>query len=564
MREKKKKLITATETLRFEKSLELASKQLKETGNRAQENNAQQKAEKPYNGIMERNGNSGNKVNNVDGNTNGDPVGHQVEPLLNGPEVQLATPVDSAVATEQYVQELIEQKATIQGSNVMTNGHRSPSEGQGHGQDVTDSKPPSGAAQKSASQTSPQKSSIPKSGALKAPGSPKKSSESTRICGVVKYRKYNGAQKEAESQESGQESQEEDKNGLESHRLSTGGSKKVPPPPPPRKSSRQSGAMSPPPVDISGSISPVRETSTMIGPSNSPAAPANIVATSTPKEKPDGSPKRRALSKFQQDLLQGMAANMNRPDLQEQNLDHREVIHREPGSITKDSDTESTESIDSQEGVRHRNSKAVKISSFHNRQGGLAPPQENDNGNSSGGEAPPIPPSPRSVSPNPRATSPNPQGGKRVPPPPPVRKTSALSRQQAVIPETSKSAHLQEQYQKLKALQREHAQKSTSSSGSHTYVNIQQLRQEQAQLQMKNNAMQNFVSVQGKPAQPLTNGDVNKQGVMSSFQAMSGATVTTTTTTSPAQKNNANQLHLQRPIQTKTVIKKNEKETEIY
>jgi hypothetical protein len=158
--------------------------------------------------------------------------------------------------------------------------------------------------------------------------------------------------------------------------------KRVPPPPPPRKSSRASvQAMntreSPTGESDYENIESVRAAikeaqskrspgqGQMPSPNMMPVAVNHArsnsepVSTSTPLEKRIIG--RRPESRFQKDLMAGVYANMNRPDLQEQNLNVQKVVHspehRTHAPTGKDSlggssDSSETSSLDSQKGLQ--------------------------------------------------------------------------------------------------------------------------------------------------------------------------------------------------------------------
>ncbi len=201
------------------------------------------------------------------------------------------------------------------------------------------------------------------------------------------------------------------------------GGKKVPPPPPPRRSSRlitqspqgngqPKRSFSPPAYENIENF--VKLDEDVSGEGNSPQAIINNLnalsqnsnGTSVKGEQQKG--RGRPMSKFQQELAAGIYANLNRPDLQGQKLNHAHAVQnasgKEEGNSRNGSDSESTNSsLDSQTGTVLR--KAYRQDS----------PLGDGKVNKDGVKM---------------------REGKKVPPPPPVRRSSALSSvQKQTIPE---------------------------------------------------------------------------------------------------------------------------------
>ena len=227
--------------------------------------------------------------------------------------------------------------------------------------------------------------------------------------------------------------------------------KKVPPPPPPRRSSRSSlRVQSPQSTPTRRGTSPpayenIENFPTKVDPSENGASgghpPPGMVLISHGRSRsepaPDGAPGRppgrgRPLNKFQQELAEGIYANLNRPDLQSQHVNAAKVIHdpsvKEETAIRLElsgggnSDNESTtSSADSQSGTIRRNPKASGV----NGKDGVTMRE-----------------------------------GKKVPPPPPVRRSSHLSKTPEVETvkeenERPKSVHeLQQQFTQMEQQQK--------------------------------------------------------------------------------------------------------------
>ena len=136
--------------------------------------------------------------------------------------------------------------------------------------------------------------------------------------------------------------------------------RKVAPPPPPRKSSKVVAYVSPrhspvvPPrhplyenVDEEAIVKVNDYRGKVIAQPRSDASPTrHIILMSPPKP-------RKPLTKFQQDLAAGIFSDINRPDLQEQKLNAADVVRNSDTSSvdTNFSDSESSTSADSQLGV---------------------------------------------------------------------------------------------------------------------------------------------------------------------------------------------------------------------
>ena len=160
--------------------------------------------------------------------------------------------------------------------------------------------------------------------------------------------------------------------------------RKVPPPPPPRRSSRSSlRVQSPQGTPIRRGVSPPAYENIENFPAKSDpsGASSEAVATSQPSGGPppgmvmvsrsnsDTTGQRpRPMNKFQQELAEGIYANLNRPDLQNQHVNAVKVLHdpnvKEESKIrvelggSANSDNESTASSgDSQSGTIRRNPK---------------------------------------------------------------------------------------------------------------------------------------------------------------------------------------------------------------
>ncbi|XP_046552108.1 coiled-coil domain-containing protein CG32809-like isoform X2 [Haliotis rubra] len=167
---------------------------------------------------------------------------------------------------------------------------------------------------------------------------------------------------------------------------SDGKQKKVPPPPPPRKSSRL------PTASISSSsnaangnlMSPVRTVSvTSPSPDKSEEGQGRGPVSSTPKP----TPPKKPTSKFEKDLVAGIYANMNRPDLQSQKVAPERIINKasteekrlsreERGSSSES--TSSSASLDSQQGgvvMRRTSAEVVRRESTGERKVKPPPPE---------------------------------------------------------------------------------------------------------------------------------------------------------------------------------------------
>ena len=230
--------------------------------------------------------------------------------------------------------------------------------------------------------------------------------------------------------------------------------RKVPPPPPPRRSSRThlttALPLSPKSRD---SEPPTYENIEKLGivPGQSQAAASNVpiagytqisnkaASRTTPPPKSTSSPQESAkdsqrtspgtkpLSRFQKDLMAGLYANINRPDLQEQKINHETALsspqkkvetvkENKPKETTGSSDSESTSSVDSQQGVTMRRNVRAEVK--------VTPPKVKSPTSAKSPTASQIP---RSNNNGQRPTSSRESLGKKVPPPPPVRKSSVLS-----------------------------------------------------------------------------------------------------------------------------------------
>ncbi|XP_067650276.1 coiled-coil domain-containing protein CG32809-like isoform X20 [Haliotis asinina] len=168
---------------------------------------------------------------------------------------------------------------------------------------------------------------------------------------------------------------------------SDGKQKKVPPPPPPRKSSRL------PTASISNSsntangnvMSPVRTVSvTSPSPDESEEGQGRGPVSSTPKP----TPPKKPTSKFEKDLVAGIYANMNRPDLQSQKVAPERIINKasteegkrlsreERGSSSES--TSSSASLDSQQGgvvMRRTSAEVVRRESTGEKKVKPPPPE---------------------------------------------------------------------------------------------------------------------------------------------------------------------------------------------
>lgn len=166
--------------------------------------------------------------------------------------------------------------------------------------------------------------------------------------------------------------------------------RKVPPPPPPRRSSRSSlRVQSPQGTPVRRGVSPpayenienfpTKQEGAENGAAGGPP-PGMVMTQNGQVPRPQNRP--RPLNKFQQELAEGIYANLNRPDLQGQHVNAAKIIH---DSSVKDesllrveqaggSDNESNaSSVDSQSGTVKRNPKANK-DGVQMREGKKTPP----------------------------------------------------------------------------------------------------------------------------------------------------------------------------------------------
>ena len=195
--------------------------------------------------------------------------------------------------------------------------------------------------------------------------------------------------------------------------------KKVPPPPPPRKSSR-STVLSPSANKVSQRLQlqsgspPTYENIDNFpkkGQSNNSPNPTN--ASKLPNSPTSRIPQvsgTKPMTRYQQELASGIYANLNRPDLQEQKMRPMEAVKTASLDKSPEDDTEESESSseESQGTVKRR--PASKETSPQ-------PPTDNKDSMSSADQ------SKHSII----GEESQPNDGKRLPPPPPVRKTSTLS-----------------------------------------------------------------------------------------------------------------------------------------
>ena len=168
--------------------------------------------------------------------------------------------------------------------------------------------------------------------------------------------------------------------------------KKIPPPPPPRKSNRN----------------PTTVTTQPTARAPSPPAYENLdKLKQMTEEKRAESPKGfRPLSKYQKELASGIYSNMNRPDLQDQKV-QPDTIVRSPEHTAKHRVPELVKGADVSDSDSSISAEIVQISGTVRRR---------------------TPSSSKENSPSPSVNSNNgAKDVKKVPPPPPVRKTSALT-----------------------------------------------------------------------------------------------------------------------------------------
>jgi len=198
--------------------------------------------------------------------------------------------------------------------------------------------------------------------------------------------------------------------------------RKIPPPPPPRKSSRNAVVKAPSPKNPrqQGARPPSPPTYENI--ENLGINPEEAAAGSTTKPRSAGaeaargkaatSPVRpRPMTRYQHELAEGIYANMNRPDLQGQRIRPVDVINNSP----KRSDVREVSPASSDS-----TNTSTSTSSIDSQIGGIVRKIHAPNGTKSPLTAPPAP-----------TQAPVQGDGKvrkgKVPPPPPVRKTSTLS-----------------------------------------------------------------------------------------------------------------------------------------
>ena len=197
--------------------------------------------------------------------------------------------------------------------------------------------------------------------------------------------------------------------------------KKVPPPPPPRRGSHRSQNQSPSPAG-----SPTKRM-----PSPSPIYENMESVNGSPKTAPNVTQKGKRMNKFQQEIAAGIYANLNRPDLQEQKVNPVKVV-RDCGSPQSDISSDASSSVDSQQGATIKRSPKTIASGSQIPQ----PKTAYKNGNHKAEQV--------------NGKSKITVKSKKTPPPPPARKTSKLSQGEA-----EKSVNMEEQYEKLQQLQRE-------------------------------------------------------------------------------------------------------------
>ncbi|KAK2162424.1 hypothetical protein LSH36_99g07034 [Paralvinella palmiformis] len=168
--------------------------------------------------------------------------------------------------------------------------------------------------------------------------------------------------------------------------------------------------------------------------------------------------KMKKLNKFQHELAAGIYSNLNRPDLQQQNVNPAFVVQDATSPESSSSNSSSSTSLDSQLGGTIKRNKNIK--SDDKQPGGTTEQKKSPTGK-----------------------------GRKIPPPPPQRKTSTLSQQKDGItveqlkgeakPVPSKtddsikdssslssSSRLQAQYDKMKVVQKECFQKQLHNGGS--------------------------------------------------------------------------------------------------
>ena len=383
-RERLKKMTNSTETLRFEKSLELAQRQLRETKYAAEN---EQRAEEALSDLYSKRGvkkevTHGSKVmpsNSARQNNLRD--GERGRDLPSPPKPPRSSPLFSHMSP------------TSGSSGSMTTGSggvtTSANDRQQHSPCFLTS-----SVMSSPSKTSMQSANLsPILSSPNKPPLPPPAGASTAGKGHVTF---SSAVTEIRSP-------------TRDH-----AARKVAPPPPPRKSSRVVAYQSQSPrhspvvqhhplyenvekmskweVNTKKTIEPPQSPRTSA--SGSPAG-ARVCASPTKQIVLMSPPKpRRPLTKFQQDLAAGIFSDINRPDLQEQKLNAAEVVRNAENSSAElsTSDSESSTSADSQVGVAALRQRLKMVSS-----NGTIPEE---------------------------VSSPN--GTKRLPPQPPERKTSTL------------------------------------------------------------------------------------------------------------------------------------------
>ena len=337
--------------------------------------------------------------------------------------------------------------------------------------------------------------------------------------------------------------------------------KKVPPPPPPRKSSRTTvknlspthgqpkRPFSPPAYEnienLNINVSGPSDGETMAGQKQQPGYNRSISAPNSTSPQQGaiaqlGSQyKQKPMSKFQQELAAGIYANMNRPDLQGQRVNHAAVVNdqnnsKDESQVRDFSDNESTTSSqDSQAGLA-RKMLAAKL----------------DQGSPSNlrQQSPPRLDESRDL--NTSASSTNGvkmREGKKVPPPPPIRRTSQLSsKPDNRQTDGSDSMTVEEKRRSVSELQKEIMQQIERQGSNSSAV---------APGDRNNVTLERNGVLPYQQTKHLTNGDIIRTDA--SFAIYTRATTSTVTTITATTQHKVTNVHVQ-----KQTGKKNE--TDIY
>lgn len=289
--ERKKKLVTSADSLRFEKSLEMAQRQLRETNGDARQ----------VNGILKQRDDEAQKA--------------------NLPLTETARRLTQVASPEK-------EKKEVKGDSTIYTPPQDKLESSPTSATVTYSTPIT-MKNGDVSSTNHSKSSSPSS------------TSPTKIPAPLTSTPVSNTNSIGRSHVTFNSSVIEIRDSSPTTRLLNDvadGKKKIPPPPPPRRSSRL--------------VSP--QEGTMPPRSFSPPAYENIenLNIDTNGDSKTDKPRPRPLNKFQHDLAAGIYANLNRPDLQGQRTSPSAVVRdpvvRESATNNASSDTDSTCSQDSQ------------------------------------------------------------------------------------------------------------------------------------------------------------------------------------------------------------------------